>query len=881
MIFSHDGASVKSIHYYQQLRNSSLRFKTKESSQIIEVEVESQQRIRLMHLAQILPHEPTSSNVYMNAAGVLALRHFNDRANVVVPNLSESLEGCNIYMTMDLLDSHEGPFDSIAEFHSYFRHEQTLQAPHPTGVVGAFLSVVSRPLSILTGAYEMPQISPSSTAAALDDSDISPTFGRTIPTNQGDATATAIYLESLGVTHFGIIFVADDYGVSFVKDLSRAAEQRGIETVSASFQEGDPLSTDIALKILKQSNLRYIFAITYQETFAKVLEQAYDAGLVGDDYVWFLPEIDPILEPGYSLNRESQGKVAAAIQGSFVVGLKQSQHPGFEESLSSLRTDPDFQDFFLQMHQDPAYYAGFNFSGLPHPAFRYSYTTYDAVIALGLAACQSDDYFLKGPALFEQIKKTTFDGASGLVVFDPITCTRKFETLEYAFSNVFADDAMSDNQTVVFKSRVSSIIDFNAKDVVKEVHESIFSDGTTNRPPPLPAMTENMSLVPVAAIAVGWCLAGILIMCCAALAWWLYKYRNKHVVRTAQPLFLAMLLIGTLVMASSIIPMTFQEPTSQRGLDIACMATPWLFVLGFSTSFSAISAKAWRISIVVRKAVSMNRAIIRARDVLVPFAVLMIINITLLTLWTFLDPLVWTRNDVNYTDTFGRSIESYGICKGKYKSSDLTIIFAVVLAVTNAIVVIVAFYQVWSTRHFPSEFNESSYMALSMSILLEAFLLGLPILFLVYTNPAASFIVRVLVVTASCLALLGPTFVPKLWIQHKEAKGVRATMMKEWAEYMARQEHCDNSPAIIVSSHTSGGQPRSRETSSTTASSCRHDRRDESLPSSVAALKASIARRNTLAQSMQSKVPELSAHEETKATTKMTEIDEDVAMQQR
>lgn len=867
---------MNSLRYYQELRNSSLPFKTKASSQIIEVELETQERIRLMHLAQILPHEPTSSTIYMNAAGVLALRHFNDRSNVVVPNLSETLDGCNIYMTMDLLDSKKSPFDSISAFHSYFRHEQTLQAPHPTSVVGAFLSVVSRPLSIITGAHEIPQISPASTAAALDDSDISPTFGRTIPTNQGDATATAIYLESLGVTHFGIIFVSDDYGVSFMKGVSRAAELRGIETISASFQEGDPLSTAIALKILKQSNLRYIFAITYQETFAVVLEQAYDAGLVGHEYVWFLPEIDPILQPGYSLNRESQGKVAAAIQGSFVVGLNQSQHLEFEESLLSLKTDPDFQAFFLQMHQNPSPYSGVSFSDLPYPSFRYSYTTYDAVIAVGLAACQSDDYFVKGPALFEQLKKTTFEGASGPVIFDPITCTRKFETLEYSFTNVFADHGMSDNETIVFKSRISSIIDFNGKDVVKEVHKSIFSDGTTTRPPPLPPITENMSLVPVAAIAVGWCLAGILIICCMALAWWLYKYRNKHVVRIAQPLFLTMLLIGTLVMASSIIPMTFQEPTSQRGLDIACMATPWLFVLGFSTSFSAISAKAWRISIVVRKAVGMHRVIIRARDVLVPFAVLMMINITLLTLWTFLDPLVWTRVAVNYTDTFGRSMESYGICKGKYKSSDLTIVFAVVLAVTNAIVVIVAFYQVWSTRHFPSEFNESSYMALSMSILLEAFLLGLPILFLVYTNPAASFIVRVLVVTASCLALLGPTFVPKLWIQHKEAKGARTTMMNEWAEYMARHEHRDSSPDVIVSSHTSGGQRRPQPATSSTDSSFLHEKRDESLPSSVAALKANIARRNTLPPSMPPTVPEVRAHEEMKATPKMTEIDEDI-----
>jgi Receptor family ligand binding region/7 transmembrane sweet-taste receptor of 3 GCPR len=881
MIFSREQtATVRSLRYYQDLRNSSLPFRTKTTSQIVEVELESQQHIRLMHLAQILPHEPTSANIYMNAAGVLALRHFNERSNVVVPNLSETLDGCNIYMTMDLLDSQHSPYDSIAEFHSYFRHEQTLHAPHPTGVVGAFVSVVSMPLSVLTGAYEIPQISPASTAAVLDDSDTSPMFGRTIPTNLGDATATAIYLKSLGVTHFGIIFVGDDYGISFVKDLSLAAEQRGIKTVTASFQEGDPLSTAIALKILKQSNLRYIFAITYQETFARVLEQAYAAGLVGDEYVWFLPELDPILEPGYSLNRESQGKVAAVIQGSFVVGLEQSPHPEFEESLSSFRTDQDFQAFFLELHRDPSPYAGVTFSDLSQPLSRYPYTTYDAVIALGLAACQADDYFVKGPALFEQIKNTTFDGASGPVVFDPITCTRKFETLEYSFSNVFANDAMSDNETVVFQSRVSTIIDFNAKDVVIEVHKSIYHDGTTTRPSSLPPMTENLNLVPVAVIAVGWCLAGILIMCCAVLAWWLYKCRNKHVVRTAQPLFLAMLLIGTLVMASSIIPMTFQEPTSQRGLDIACMATPWLFVLGFSTSFSAISAKAWRISIVVREAVGMNRVIIRARDVLVPFALLMIINITLLALWTFLDPLVWTRIAVNNTDIFGRSIESYGICKGKNNSSDLALVFAVLLAVTNAIVVVVAFYQVWSTRHFPSAFNESSYIALSMSILLEAFLLGLPILFLVNSTPAAFFIVRVLVVSASCLALLGPTFVPKLWIQHKEAKGARATMMNEWAEYMARHEHHDICRDVRFSSYASGGQRRSRQTTSSMESSCRDEKREESLPSSVAALKASIARRNTQAQSMPSKVAALKAREEMmKATANITEIEEDVAMQ--
>ena len=80
---------------------------------------------------------------------------------------------------------------------------------------------------------------------------------------------------------------------------------------SASFREEDPESLANALKILKESNLRYIFAIIHEKGFAQVLEQAFDAGLVGDEYTWYLSELDLILEPGFALNRKGQAKVAA------------------------------------------------------------------------------------------------------------------------------------------------------------------------------------------------------------------------------------------------------------------------------------------------------------------------------------------------------------------------------------------------------------------------------------------------------------------------------------------------------------------------------------------------------------------------------------------
>jgi hypothetical protein len=41
-----------------------------------------------------------------------------------------------------------------------------------------------------------------------------------------------------------------------------------------------------------------------------------------------------------------------------------------------------------------------------------------------------------------------------------------------------------------------------------------------------------------------------------------------------------------------------QETTvaNQHGLDVACMATPWLLSIGFVTAFSALFSKTWRLN---------------------------------------------------------------------------------------------------------------------------------------------------------------------------------------------------------------------------------------------------------------------------------------------
>ena len=61
---------------------------------------------------------------------------------------------------------------------------------------------------------------------------------------------------------------------------------------------------------------------------------------------------------------------------------------------------------------------------LPTPSLTfYHYLAYDALVELGLAICDTDEPFFSDTALFDQLKRTEFKGASGFVSMDRMTGT--------------------------------------------------------------------------------------------------------------------------------------------------------------------------------------------------------------------------------------------------------------------------------------------------------------------------------------------------------------------------------------------------------------------------------------------------------------------------
>jgi hypothetical protein len=278
---------------------------------------------------------------------------------------------------------------------------------------------------------------------------------------------------------------------------------------------------------------------------------------------------------------------------------------------------------------------------------------------------------------------------------------------------------------------------------------------------------------------VGYVLATIIFMLAFYCVWWVHAYQKERVVRASQPLFLVTIAFGSLLMAATIIPLSIDDGVAdQRGCDIACMTAPWLFSVGFVTSFAALFSKLWRINKIFQSN-RFQRVKVTEKDVLVPFVVLFALNVALLSAWTILDPLVWERksdNDFN---------NSYGRCIGHGK---VYIYFLSAIVIINVAALVLACYEAFKARGISDEYSETKYIAIAVGSWVQVVLIGVPLIFLVAGNPTADFFIKTTIIFAITLAILSLIFVPKmLHEKHRDvAASKRATQSAEVQRIMAR-----------------------------------------------------------------------------------------------
>lgn len=270
---------------------------------------------------------------------------------------------------------------------------------------------------------------------------------------------------------------------------------------------------------------------------------------------------------------------------------------------------------------------------------------------------------------------------------------------------------------------------------------------------------------------VGLFVAAITVTLAVVASSWTWHFRKNSVVRASQPIFLEMIAAGVLIMCLSIFPMSVDDGNFLQAGDtrlgtVACMSQVWLLSIGFTTIFAALFSKTWRINKIFHSRKRFQKMVVATRDVLAPFAVLLTLNVIVLGAFTILSPLSFIRKDHAGMDAWNRVISSYGTCDSRRYSWP----YLTVLVLINTSALLFALLQAYQARSIQSEFAESHYIAIVMSSLLQIVVIGVPLLFLVQTQPVALYVLKVAIVFLVSVVVLFCIFVPKMWHVHGKPK---------------------------------------------------------------------------------------------------------------
>lgn len=486
--------------------------------------------------------------------------------------------------------------------------------------------------------------------------------------------------------------------------------------------------------------------------------------------------------------------LAKALDGSVAIDLNIEDSSVFSSHMAEYKSNHELQSFFVNSHAESFIFDRYKWNETRNILTSFSHTTYDAVMAMGIAACEVERYLFTGQEHFDQIKKTSFDGLSGTIEFDQSDGTRTYDSVQFKFINIVIDKERSDNTTIRLQSRTSMLLNpknaTNANDRISVQVPYIFRGGSMELPLSLPPLNQNRQHIPLGVKYACWTLAVMTMGAVLGLIAWTWLQRNQDLIRVSQPLFLTMMLVGVLMMASSVLFLGWEEPCNSLGF--ICTLVPWLLILGFSTAFSALFAKTWRMNRILKSSLEMKRASVRAKDVLWPFLAMTLINVGLLTFQTIFSPVKWVRvESTKSVDMYGRATESYGHCTATNNSFMVVVWF-------NFLVVAFATYQSYLSRNYPYGFNESLYVAISMASLLECFLIGGPILRLVEGQPTSDFVLKSVLILFVCGSIIIPIYIHKFVV-------LQLSQRKDWT--------LNGSWLAYVKDHQSGAQPASSQDS--------------------------------------------------------------------
>jgi hypothetical protein len=123
---------------------------------------------------------------------------------------------------------------------------------------------------------------------------------------------------------------------------------------------------------------------------------------------------------------------------------------------------------------------------------------------------------------------------------------------------------------------------------------------------------------------------------------------------------------------------------------------------------------------------TVRRQNVQVKQVMAPFALIIISSIVVLSVWTAIDPLIWVRKPISGFDDEGKKnadepLETYGHCS----SIEYGILpFIIPLGCLFALVIALTIFYSWKMKDTSTDFNDSKLTFVGIFTHIEVWLLG-------------------------------------------------------------------------------------------------------------------------------------------------------------
>jgi len=782
-------------------------------------------------------HRITSGGVSLGSfwescacAGLLAIQHANKRDTSIIAEFGSLTKTYSAIST----DTKTGESGTIAGY-------RAARAGGAKGIVGPAISATNVYAGHLGGLDKFVTMGFWTSSPTVSDATTFPYLARVYHADTIRAVRMIDALRLFNFSSFGIINTDDAWANALVGLIRTEAEKpnSGVSVVNSfSFDYGVEKSVRTAVDRLANMNspVNIIFALIFEVDLEAACDEAQSLGLLDEGYVWMDGQ-GLSSRPLAAASAGNRSKVGRCLNGWLQTAS--TLPPGGFERLAAQYVKMTPSDC-----ANPLFTPTASLFTVPNLADLAVYE-YDAAAAMILAldslapADESD-----GDLLRAAVGKLDFAGSSGQIRFEA-NLDRDISTADLVIYNVIYDITADEIEW-------RPVYNFDGSAVA-----TIYWPGNTTTTPVditqvVPSHNRNFINEGLAFAALG--LTGITMFMAVFCICWTIAYRKTDAVKSAQPIFLILIAIGTMISVSVTFTLTQDhrthdpdvavvgypdravppaQPGSFSALDSACSLTLWLYIIGFDITYGSLFVKLWRIKKIFVNP-QIGRGPVRIRQMLTYIFVFLAINLGVLAGLSQDSPLFYVVSIVS-TNPYGIITESRGECTS---STGVWPWLGVLIGIHGGLL----FYSnlvVYQLRTVPSEFNEGKYVGVSLVNNLQTSVLALMLLFLVSDTPMVAFLVKWFEAYWSATVTLLMMFIPKMAAVHLGEDDdflAAANRMRKATKRHKGGGYAGETAAARTSAAAKGGEGDSRRSSDVPEPPAKERRRSTRKSTGMSAL---------------------------------------------